>query len=77
MDKNGKPIKGLSAIENLMDETSWFKETPHYWASAWLSFAYALACVEVVSKSSERARALYNLLEAEIYHHWTNMGMTT
>ena len=49
--------------------TSWFRGTPHYWASASLPLAYAVACVEVVSKSSEKARILYNLLEAKIYHH--------
>ena len=31
--------------------------------------AYAVACVEVVYKSSEKARILYNLLRARIYHH--------
>ncbi len=55
--------------------TSWFKDTPHYWAEASLPLAYAVACVEVVSESSEKACVLCNLLEASIYHHWTNMGM--
>ena len=36
-----------------MDDTSWFRDTFHYWAQASLPFAYALACVEVVSKSSK------------------------
>jgi len=36
-----------------MDNTSWFRDTPHYWAEASLPLAYAVACVEVVSKSSE------------------------
>jgi len=39
--------------------------------------AYAVACVEVVYKSSEKACVIYNLVEAGIYYHWTNMGMTT
>lgn len=37
-----------------MDDTSWFRDTPYYWAEASLPFAYALACVEVVSESSEK-----------------------
>jgi hypothetical protein len=56
------------------DNRSWFRDTPHYWAEASLPLAYAVACVEVVCKSSEKARILYNLLEAKIYYHWTNMG---
>ena len=39
---------------------SWFRESPHYWAEGWLPLAYAVACVEVVCKSSEKARILYN-----------------
>jgi hypothetical protein len=68
---------GRAAVRNVLSNPSWFREHPYYWAEASLPFAYALACVEVVSESSEKARVLYNLLEAEIYHHWTNMGMTT
>jgi len=61
----------------MANKGSWFRDTPHYWARESLPLAYAVACVEVVSKSSEKARILYNLLEAEIYYHCTNMGMTT
>ena len=43
-----------------MDNTSWFRDTPHYWAEASLPLAYAVACVEVVCERSEKARALYN-----------------
>jgi hypothetical protein len=43
-----------------MDNTSWFRDTPHYWAEASLPLAYAVACVEVVSRSSEKAEILYN-----------------
>lgn len=63
-------------MKNVADDTSWFRDTPHYWAKASLPLAYAVACVEVVCKSSERARILYNLLEAEIHHHCTNIGMS-
>jgi hypothetical protein len=59
-----------------VDDTSWFRDTPYYWAEASLPFAYAMACVEVVSESSEKAGGLYNLLEAEIYYHRTNMGLS-
>jgi hypothetical protein len=57
-----------------MDNTSWFRDTPHYWAEASLPLAYAVACVEVVSESSEKAGVLYNLIGAKAYYHWTNMG---
>jgi len=77
MEKSSELWEGLKASEEVIGNGSWFKDTPHYWAEASLPFAYALARVEVVSKSSEKARILYNLLEAEIYYHWTNMGMTT
>ena len=53
-----------------MDRTSWFRDSPHYWVEASLPVAYAVACVEVVYKSSEKARILYNrlgLLEADSY----------
>lgn len=56
-------------MKNVTDNTSWFRGTPHYWAEASLPLAYAVACVEVVSKSSEKARILYNLVEARTYYH--------
>jgi hypothetical protein len=56
---------GDSPIKNITDDTSWFRDTPHYWAEAWLPLAYAVACVEVVCESSEKARILYNrIIEA-------------
>jgi len=61
----------------MIGNVSWFRDTPHYWSEASLPLAYAVACVEVVCKSSEKAGILYNLLRARIYHHWTNIGMTT
>jgi len=52
-------------MNNVPDDTSWFRDTPHRWASASLPLAYAVACVEVVCKSSEKARILYNrIIEA-------------
>ncbi|MDD5703793.1 MAG: hypothetical protein PHU23_17295 [Dehalococcoidales bacterium] len=38
---------------------SWFQDSPHRWPSAALPLAYAVACVEVVSKNSEKARVIY------------------
>jgi len=69
--------KGTDRIRNVVSNKSWFRDTPHYWAEASFPLAYPVACVEVVCKSSEKARILYNLAEARIYYHWTNMGMTT
>jgi len=69
MEKNGELTEGLKAIKNLADNTSWFRDTPHRWASASLPLAYAVACVEVVCESSEKACILYNLLGASFTYH--------
>jgi hypothetical protein len=53
------------------DNPSWFREHPHYWALASLPFAYAMACVEVVSKSSEKAGNIYH----QIIEEWGNPGI--
>jgi len=55
MEKNGELTEGLKAIKNIVDDTSWFRDTPHYWAEASLHLAYAVACVEVVSEMSGKA----------------------
>lgn len=60
MGKNNELTEGTKAIKNRVDEKSWFRDSPHYWAEAWLPLAYAVACGEVVCKSSEKARILYN-----------------
>jgi len=60
MERNGDSRKAPKTIENVAGSASWFRDTPHYWASDSLRFAYAVACIEVVCKSSERARILYN-----------------
>lgn len=49
MDESGR-----AATRNVLSNPSWFREHPHYWAAASLPLAYPVACVEVVSKSSER-----------------------
>lgn len=53
MEKDGELTDALKAIKNVAANTSWFRDTPHYWAQASLPLAYAVACVEVVSTSSE------------------------
>jgi hypothetical protein len=70
MEKNRDSAEASKAIKNIGNDTSWFRDTPHYWAEAWLSLAYAVACVEVVSKSSEKAGILYNkpdVIEVDSY----------
>jgi hypothetical protein len=42
-------------IENVLNNPSWFREHSHYWATVSLPLAYAVACVEVVSKMSGKA----------------------
>ena len=53
------------------EKNSWFRGAPHRWASASLPLAYAVACVEVVSKSSEKARVVYN----KIIESWSDAGI--
>jgi len=62
---------GDSPIKNITDDTSWFRDTPHYWGEASLPLAYAVACVEVVCKSSEKARIFYN----RIIEAWSDAGV--
>jgi len=51
MENNSDLAQPLKEIKNMANNTSWFRDTPHYWAEAWLPLAYAVACVEVVCKS--------------------------
>ena len=69
MEKDRELTEGPKAIKNVEREAaSWFRDTPHYWAQASLPLAYAVACVEVVSRSSEKAGILYNrIIEAWSY----------
>ena len=60
MENRGKLAEGVSAVKNVTGEMSWFRGTAYYWAEASLPFAHALACVEVVSKSSEAAEIVHN-----------------
>jgi hypothetical protein len=46
---------GEGTIGNIVSNTSWFRDSPHYWAEAWLPLAYAVACVELVSKKLRKA----------------------
>jgi len=52
-------------MTTVANKGSWFRGTPYYWAEASLPFAYAVSCVEVVCKRSEKACILYNLLKAK------------
>jgi hypothetical protein len=70
MERNGDSREDIKAMKNVTNNTSWFRGDPYYWAEASLPFAYALACVEVVSKSSEKARVLYN----KIVEAWNAPG---
>ena len=53
MEHSNELTQGLNEIKTVANEGSWFRDTPHYWAEASLPLAYAVACVEVVSKRSE------------------------
>jgi len=58
-------------LKNVARNTSWFRDTPHYWAEASLPLAYAVACVEIVCKSSEKARIIYK----RIVEAWNDAGI--
>ena len=55
MEKKSDLTEAIKAIKNVADDASWFRDAPHYWAEASLPLAYAVACVEVVSKMSGEA----------------------
>lgn len=71
MEKQDESMESLKGTKNIANNGSWFRNSPHYWAEASLPLAYAVACVEVVSKSSEKARILYN----RIIEAWSAPGM--
>ena len=73
METNIELRESLDVSNNVAYDTSWFRDTPHYWAEASLPLAYAVACVEVVYRSSEKARTIYN----RIIEAWSDMGMST
>jgi hypothetical protein len=50
---------------------SWFMDVPYHWPTASLPFAYAVACVEVVAQSSEKAGELYK----QIIESWWDPGL--
>jgi hypothetical protein len=58
MEKKGELMETLKDINNIAQNNSWFRDTPHYWAEASLPLSYAVVCVEVVCRSSEKARIL-------------------
>lgn len=62
MEEKDELREALETIRNVGDHASWLRDTPHYQAEASLPFAYALACVEVVCKSSEEAEIVHNKL---------------
>jgi hypothetical protein len=65
MEKNIDIAQSLSVIKNVADNPSWFGEHAHRWPVAALPIGYAMACVEIVSKKSERAGVIYrNIIEA-------------
>ena len=71
MEKNSDLAQGLNVIRNVVYDSSWFRDTPHRWAESSLPLAYAMACVEMVSKMSQKAGAIYH----EIIEAWGKPGV--
>ena len=63
--------RNADGVRKVASNRSWFRDTPHYWAEASLPLAYAVACVEVVCKSSEKARIIYN----RVIEAWSDAGI--
>jgi len=55
VENKGDLNQASKDIKSVANNTSWFRDTLHRWASASLPLAYAVACVEVVSKMSVKA----------------------
>jgi len=55
MEHTKQLTQALNETKTVVNNDSWFRGTPYYWAEALLPLAYAVACVEVVSKMSGRA----------------------
>ena len=55
MGDNSELTEATKVMKNVKDNTSWFRDTPHYWAKASLPLAYAVACIEGVFKMSGKA----------------------
>lgn len=72
MEKGSELWEDLKEREEVIGNRSWFKDTPHYWAEASLRFAYAVACVEVVSEKSKKGREVYD----KIVEAWSDPGMS-
>ena len=60
MEENRESERGVKPARNQANSKSWFRDTPHYWAEASLPLAYAVACVEVACKNSEKTGTLYS-----------------
>ena len=71
MENNNDLAQSLTEIKNVAGNASWFRDTPHRWAESSLPLAYAMACVEVVSKMSDKAGAIYR----QIIEAWGKPGL--
>jgi hypothetical protein len=71
MVNNRELSQSLVAIKNVEKSNSWFRDSPQRWPQASLPLVYAVASVEVVSKSSDKAGAIYQ----QIIEAWGKPGI--
>jgi hypothetical protein len=71
MDNRNELSQSILAIKNTLKNQSWFRDTAYRWPQASLPLAYAMACVEVVSKMSNKAGVIYK----QIVEAWGNPGI--
>jgi hypothetical protein len=68
METNYQLEQGINAVKQIADNPSWFRSDPHRWMQSSLPLAYAVACVEVISKKSEKSGQIYRqLVEAWVF----------
>ena len=60
--KNNELQQSCKEIIDVGNNDSWFKGDPNRWPVATLPMAYASACVEVLTKKSEKGKVIYSQL---------------
>jgi len=70
MEKNGNLTQALKDINKVTNNTSWFRDTPHRWATASLPLAYAY-----LSDRLGKASCLFAKLATLVYNVYISFGL--
>ena len=71
MENSSDLTQSLKDLKSVANNVSWFRDTPHRWATASLPLVYAAACVEVVAQMSDKAGEVYQ----RIIEGWAKPGI--